>query len=100
MAYNPYVLHCPGTTLELTLRFKNAHFFPTLPQSANADGRRVGCASNVFDIQQLVLATECKEVGEERVEVRLRTQVKNLRIVCVVYMRKDAQELTIDVLDG
>ena len=90
MAYNPYVLHCPGTTLELTLRFKNAHFFPTLPQSANADGRRVGCASNVFDIQQLVLATECKEVGEERVEVRLRAKMENLGIVCMIYMSEDA----------
>jgi len=87
--------------LELASRFKNTHFSPTLPKGANADGRRVGgCASNVFDIQQLILTAKCKEVSEERVEVGLRTQMKNLRIVCVVYMRKDTQELTIDVLDG
>jgi hypothetical protein len=39
-------------------------------------------------------------VSEERVEVRFRTQMKNLRIVGVIYMRKNTQELTIDVLDG
>jgi hypothetical protein len=87
---------CPGTAL----RFKNAHFSPPLPKSANADGRYVRSSANVFDVQQLVLAAECKKVSEERVEVRLRTQMKNLGIVRVVYMREHTQELTIDVLDG
>ena len=30
----------------------------------------------------------------------LGTKVKNLRVVCMVYVRKHTQELTIDVLDG
>ena len=69
-------------------------------ESTNADGRRVGRTANVFDVQQLILTAERKEVSKERVEVRFRTQMKNLRIVRVINMRKYTQELTIDVLDG
>jgi len=39
-------------------------------------------------------------VSEERIEVRFRTEMKNLRIVRVIYMRKYAQKLSVDVLDG
>jgi hypothetical protein len=96
-ANTPFV---PAQRPTHTSRFKNAHFPPALPKSANANGRHVGSTANVFDVQQLVLAAECKEVSEERVEVRFGTQVKDLRVVCVVYMRKHTQELAIDVLDG
>jgi hypothetical protein len=37
---------------------------------------------------------------KERVEVGLGTQVKDLRVVCMVYVRKYTQELTVNVLDG
>jgi hypothetical protein len=85
---------------ELTLRFKNAHFSPALPKSPNADGWSIGCAANIFDVQQFILTTKRKEVRKERVEVWFGTQMKDLRVMRIVYMREDAQELTIDVLDG
>jgi len=99
MTCNPYgsvFRHRPG----LTSRFKNAHFSPALPERSDPFGRPAGCAANVFDVQQFVLTTKRKEVRKERVEVRFGTQMKNLGVVRVVYMREDAQELTIDVLDG
>ena len=35
---------------------------------------------------------------EKRIEVRLGTKMENLGIVRVVYVRKNAQELAVDVL--
>lgn len=100
VACDPHVALCPGPNARLSSRFKNSHFSPALPKSANPNRRRVGRTANVFDVQQLVLAAECKEVSEERVEVRFGAQVEDLRVVRVVYMREYTQELTIDVLDG
>jgi len=90
----------PAQVPRLESRFKNAHFSPALPEGADADRRRVRRAANVLDVQQLVLTTECEEVREERVEVRFGTQVKDLGVVRVVYVREDAQELTVDVFDS
>ena len=93
-------LYSSGTGTRLELRFKDAHFSPAFPEGADPDRRRVRRAANVLDVQQLVLTTEREEVGEERVEVRFGTQVEDLGIVGVVYVREDAQELTVDMFDG
>ena len=74
----------------LPSRFQNTHFSLMLPKSANPDSRRVGRTANVFDVQQLVLVAESKEVGEERVEVRFGVQVEDLRVVRMVYMHEYA----------
>jgi len=93
-------LYFPAQVPRLDSRFKNAHFSPALPEGADADRRRVRRATNVLDVQQLVLTAEREEVREQRVEVRFGTQVKDLGVVHVVYVREDAQELTVDVFDG
>lgn len=71
--------------------FENTHLLPPLPQRADANGRAVRRAANVLHVEQLILAAECEEVREKRVEVGLRAQVQDLRIVGVVYVREYAQ---------
>jgi hypothetical protein len=79
---------------------KNAHFAPTLHQCTNPGCRLALCTTEVLRVEKLVLPPECKEVREERVEVRLGAQVENLSKMCVIEMREDAEQLSVDVLDG
>jgi hypothetical protein len=68
-----YVCDSVRHNQRLQSRLENAHFSPALPQSADADSRRVGRATNVFDLKQLVLTAKREEMCEERVEMRFGT---------------------------
>lgn len=77
---------------------ENSHLLPLFPQIPNRDRAHPVCSArlhgalDVLHIQQAKLATKRKKVGEERVEVRLGTQMEDDREVDVVYVREDIEQ--------
>lgn len=77
---------------------ENSHLLPLFPQIPNRDrahpicSARLYAALDVLHIQQAKLATKCKKVGEERIEMGLGAQMEDDREVDVVYVREDIEQ--------
>lgn len=65
-------------------------------QFSNADTVARGSA-DILCIEELVFFPEGQEMGEERVEMRLHLQVKEVSEMGVEDMRKHAEKLTVNV---
>jgi hypothetical protein len=75
--YTSYTGHCLST-------FERADLLPALPERSDPDHGLVRATLDVLDIEELILSPERQEVSKERVEVRLRPKMEDLRIVGVV----------------
>ena len=83
-------------TSRLGGRINDPHILPPFPQCTDPDCGAL-LSFDILDIQQFVLLPKSQEVRKERIEVRFRTEVQNLDVMCVVYMGEDAQQLPVHV---
>ena len=79
---------------------QNPLLLPPLPQLTDTDSRAVHLSFDISDFQQLVFFSKCQEVGKQRIEVGLGSQMEDNVKVRVIKMRENAEELAIDALHG